>query len=452
MRLNPILAVDSYKYSHPFQLPEGTDYLYSFFEARGKGDEVVFFGLNGALHFLAQTLFASDVTYAAELARSHMGVFDEAGWWRVIDKHHGQLPVRIHALPEGTVVPRGIPMMTVESLDPQLPWLTNFVETFLVQQWYPCTVATLSRDIKKLVLKYLEETGDPAQIDFKLHDFGVRGCSSMESAAIGGAAHLTQFKGTDNVPALEYCRNHYQEKMAGFSIPAAEHMTITIWGRDGEKDAYANMLDAFPIGLVAVVSDSYDIDYATKVLWGNTLRARVQRRNGTVVVRPDSGDPAPTVLDCVRNLESGYGSSTNTKGFRELPPQIRVIQGDGINYDSIGDILKTLKSAGYSANNVAFGMGGALLQRVHRDQYAFAFKASYAEIAGKGRDIFKSPKGDPLKASKRGKLAVVNNGNGFECIPLENLSSSTNHLVPVFDTGKVLVSPTMGEIRERSKV
>jgi nicotinamide phosphoribosyltransferase len=450
--LNILQATDSYKFSHWKQLPPGTSYLHSYFEARGTGDEVVSFGLQGALPLLAQRLDLEQLWAAEVLATDHMGPgFNYDGWLRVIDKHRGYLPIRISAVPEGTVLPRGQVMMIVESLDPELPWLTNFVETYLVQQWYPSTVASLSRKIKKLILTHLDQTGSPDQIAFKLHDFGVRGASSMESAAIGGAAHLTQFQGTDNVPALIYLRDHYKAKMAGFSIPAAEHMTITIWGRDGEKDAYANMLDQYPTGLVAVVSDSYDIDYATKVLWGNTLRAAILKRDGTVVVRPDSGDPAPSVLNVVRNLEAGFGTSVNIKGYRELPPQIRVIQGDGINYDSIDDILRTLQSAGYSGNNVAFGMGGALLQRVHRDEYAFAFKASCATVAGEDRNLSKSPKGDPLKRSKAGRLALIHDGDKWLTIPLENLGMHTNRLRPVFENGNILVNDSLDEIRKRSE-
>jgi nicotinamide phosphoribosyltransferase len=450
--LNILQATDSYKFSHWKQLPPETSYLHSYFEARGSGDEVVAFGLQGALPLLARPIARAEVAAASEFAHAHMGPgFNTNGWLRVVERYGGFLPIRISAVPEGTVLPRGQVHMTVESLDPELPWLTNFVETYLVQQWYPCTVASLSRKIKKLILSHLDQTGDPSQIDFKLHDFGVRGASSMESAAIGGSAHLTQFKGTDNVPALWYLREHYSAQMAGFSIPAAEHMTITIWGRDGEKDAYANMLSQYPTGLVAVVSDSYDIDYATKVLWGNTLRAHVLKRDGTVVVRPDSGDPAPSVLRVIQNLEAGFGCSTNIKGYKELPPQIRVIQGDGINYDSIGDILGTLKSAGYSANNVAFGMGGALLQRVHRDEYAFAFKASCATVAGEDRNLSKSPKGDPLKRSKAGRLALINDGS-WHTIPLENLGMHTNHLRPVFENGKILVNDSLEDVRQRCSI
>ena len=122
-------------------------------------------------------------------------------------------------------------MMTVENTDPAVPWLTNYMETLLCQLWYPTTVATISREIKKDIARFLEETGDIAGLPFKLHDFGFRGVSSVESAGIGGAAHLVNFMGTDTMQALEVAYNHYDEPMAGFSIPSAEHSTIPSWCR-----------------------------------------------------------------------------------------------------------------------------------------------------------------------------------------------------------------------------
>ena len=176
-------------------------------------------------------------------------LFNRAGWQHILDKHDGRLPVRIRAVPEGTVVPTSNVLMTIENTDPACYWLTNYLETMLVQVWYPCTVATQSRSMKQVIADYLQRTGDMSGLPFKLHDFGFRGVSSVETAAIGGAAHLVNFTGTDNIAGVMMARNYYGAAMPGFSIPAAEHSTITSWGRDREVDAYANMLEAFPQGL-----------------------------------------------------------------------------------------------------------------------------------------------------------------------------------------------------------
>ncbi|HEY4482594.1 MAG TPA: nicotinamide phosphoribosyltransferase domain-containing protein, partial [Candidatus Paceibacterota bacterium] len=264
-RNNIILTTDSYKVSHHRQYPPGTTGVYSFFESRGGIDPTTtFFGLQYILkrYMEGAVVTADDIEEARELFAAHFGdrtLFNEQGWRYILNEHGGRLPVRVRAVPEGTTVPNHNVLMTIENTDPRVAWLTNYLETLLVQVWYPTTVCTQSRAMRATILSYLERTGTPESIDFKLHDFGYRGSTSVESAGIGGAAHLVNFKGTDTVAALVVAKRYYHEQMAGFSIPAAEHSTITSWGREHETDAFRNMLTSYPTGLVAVVSDSYDI-------------------------------------------------------------------------------------------------------------------------------------------------------------------------------------------------
>jgi nicotinamide phosphoribosyltransferase len=212
--------------------------------------------------------------------------------------------------------------MTVESTDARVPWMTSWIETALMRIWYPISVATQSWMIKKIIHRYLEETSDDpeAELPFKLHDFGSRGVSSQESAAIGGAAHLVNFTGSDTVAGIWLANQIYHHPMAGFSIPAAEHSTMTAWGREGEVDAYRNMLDRFarPGSVVAVVSDSWDLWNALENIWGGTLREAVISSGATVVIRPDSGHPATVVLRALKILEERFGVTTNSKGFKSL--------------------------------------------------------------------------------------------------------------------------------------
>ena len=230
------------------------------------------------------------------------------------------MPIRIKAVPEGKVIPVHNVMMTVENTDPNCFWLTNFLETLLLQLWYPCTVATISREVRKVILQYLSATGDPSTIDFKLHDFGFRGVSSVDSAGIGGASHLINFMGTDTVAALTFIQEYYgnQDDMFGFSIPAAEHSTITSWGQSQEVAAYQNMLEQYPEGLVALVSDSYDIYNACEKLWGEVLKNQILGRKGTLVVRPDSGEPKDVVLKVAEILGEKIGFTVNEKGYKVL--------------------------------------------------------------------------------------------------------------------------------------
>jgi nicotinamide phosphoribosyltransferase len=302
--------------------------------------------------------------------------------------------------------------------------------------------------MKRLILRFLERTGDPALIDFKLHDFGFRGVSSVESAGVGGAAHLVNFQGTDTLVGILLADRIYGAGMAGFSIPAAEHSTMTAWGRDREEAAYANMIRAFPAETVAVVSDSYDIEAACRDIWGGSLRGDVLSRRGRVVVRADSGDPATSVLRVLDILGERFGSTTNAKGYKLLPPQIAVIQGDGVDYEETERILTTLEKAGWSADNIGFGMGGGLLQKVHRDTQEFAFKCSMVTVDGVARDVFKQPAADRSKASKPGRLKLVRAGSSYRTVRVTDPGEDL--LVEVFRDGRILRRHSFDDVRARA--
>lgn len=453
---NFILKTDSYKLSHWKQYPKGTSRVFSFFESRGGAfDQVVFFGLQYLLqeHFAGQVVTEENIREAAEVARLHFGndaLFNEAGWRYILERHGGRLPLEIRAVPEGVVTFTSNALITVENTDENVPWLTNYIETLLVQTWYPCTVATQSREMKKIILRYLEETGTPGDINFKLHDFGFRGSTTFESAEIGGAAHLVNFQGTDTLAAVMLLRRHYDEPMAGFSVPATEHSTITSWGRQGEYDAFANTLEAYPDGIVSVVSDSYDIYHACRELWGSRLKAKVLERNGVLVVRPDSGDPIKVVVAVLDILGDAFGYVRNKKGFKVLNPKVRVIQGDGITYASLGGVLEVMKDNRWSADNIVFGSGGGLLQKVDRDTQKFAFKCSATERDGEWHDVMKDPVTDPGKRSKAGRLAMIMQDHGYKTV--RYTGKEENLLVPVFRNGEVLVRHTFADIRKRAEI
>lgn len=453
---NIILKTDSYKVSHWRQYPKGASAVFSFLESRGgQFPEALFFGLQYILkrHFVGQVVTADDIKEAKEIFSGHFGdptLFNEDGWRYILDKYEGRLPVTIKAVPEGTMVPVSNIMMGVVNSEPaRLPWLTNYLETLLCQIWYPITVATQDRAMRELILRSLEETGDPSQIDFKLQDFGYRGSTSDESAAIGGAAHLVNFKGTDTLAAIKMLRDYYNEPMAGFSIPAAEHSTITSWGRNHEVDAFDNMLTQFPTGLVAVVSDSYNIFEACDKLWGQDLREKVLNRDGVLIVRPDSGYPPEIVTKVLEILGDRFGYTYNTKGYKLLNPKVRVIQGDGITHPMLGTILETIKENKWSSDNLGYGSGGGLLQKVDRDTMKFAFKASAIRIGGIWDDVFKDPITDPGKTSKAGRLKLVRRGDTFATVRLED-TNEPDELVTVFENGELLVDQDFADIRKRA--
>lgn len=259
MKTSIILNTDSYKASMHLQYAPKTQTIFSYIESRGgRYDETVLFGVQAFIkEYMLDPITKADIDLAEEIWTAHGEPFNRAGWDYILEKHNGFLPVRIKAAPEGSVIPTRNVLVTIENTDPECFWLTTYIETALLRAvWYPTTVATNSREIKKIIARYLDQTGDLEGLGFKLHDFGARGASSAESAMIGGMAHLVNFVGTDTIGAVVGVRKYYNEAIAGFSIPAAEHSTITSWGRENEVEAFRNMLTQFakPGALVAVVS------------------------------------------------------------------------------------------------------------------------------------------------------------------------------------------------------
>jgi nicotinamide phosphoribosyltransferase len=459
--INRIIDTDSYKASHWLQYPPKTTLVHSYLESRGTDrdwEKTVFFGLQYILkRYFLEKFTLEMVEEANDTITAHGLPFNYEGWKNVIKKHNGKMPFRVRAVPEGSVVPLKNALMTVENTDPEFYWLTSWFETQLMRIWYPVTVATQSYYIKQNFYKVLQETADDpdAEIDFKVHDFGARGVSSKETAAIGGAAHLVNFLGTDTLASLILHRDFYHAEMAGFSIPAAEHSTMTAWGRENEILAYRNMLQNFakPGAILAVVSDSWNIYEACEKIWGEQLRQEVIDSEATVVIRPDSGDPEEVVSRITHILAEKFGTTTNTKGYRVLK-NVRVIQGDGVNEQSIGEILLRLKNEGFSASNIAFGIGGSLLQKVNRDTLKFAYKTSAIVVNGELRDVYKQPITDAGKNSKKGRLDLVRDEAGnYQTVRLpdvETRKAKDSQLRTVYENGELLVDDNLEEIRVRA--
>lgn len=468
------MLTDSYKSSHWKQYPPGTNYVYSYLESRGgKFDETVFFGLQYFLkEYLQGVVVTEELVREAEVfVNQHIGpgVFNTEGWMKIVE-NGGKLPLKIQALPEGIVVPTKTPLITVENTDPEFFWLVNYMETLLLQVWYPITVATISRECKKLLSKNLKETSNHPTLDsfnsslnFKLHDFGFRGVSSVESAALGGAAHLVNFMGSDTIPGIQMLREYYHADMPGFSLSASEHSTVTSWGRENEGLAFENMLKQYPEGLVACVSDSYDIKEAVEVLWPR-LKDQIMTRNGTLVIRPDSGHINMTLQVVLSSLWKHFGGTVTDDGYKVLDSHVRVIQGDGMNYESLNETLRYIRDIGFSTENVAFGMGGALLQKCDRDTQKFAFKCSAIQVGDEWRDVYKAPseldengnKKASFKKSKTGRFSVERTERGIETVQLPLNTgyyfSSTGLLNTVFENGNIVKEHTLEEIRRRANI
>jgi nicotinamide phosphoribosyltransferase len=451
---NIVLNSDSYKYSQWPQYPEGTEYVYSYIESRGgKYDKLVFFGLQAFIReYLTTPVTAKMVLQARDIMQVHGEPFNYEGWMYIVNIHGGVLPVEIKSVDEGSVMYLKNILVSIVNTDPKCFWLTSFLETALLRAiWYPTTVASNSYHSKEIILRALERTGDPSLIDFKLHDFGARGVSSLESAGLGGMAHLINFMGTDTVSGIMAAMEYYDASVCGFSIPAMEHSTVTSWGRENEVASYRNMLKLYgkPGALLACVSDSYDIFEACKK-WGTELKQEVIDSGAVVIIRPDSGDPTSVVNQCLKILDKYFGHTVNAKGFRVLN-NVRVIQGDGIDHVSINSILTVMEMNGYSADNVAFGQGGALLQQINRDTLEFAMKCSAAMIKGKWVDVYKDPITSSMKKSKRGRLMLVEEDGKFVTKPLEYGQHIHDLLKTRYVDGRICNITNFDQVRARAK-
>lgn len=480
---NLVLMGDAYKYSHHKFYPEGMDSMYSYLESRGgKFESTVFYGLQ---IFLKEYLEDVAITkHDVDEAYHYLGtkhgvfgredVFDRDKFDYIVEEHGGKLPVKIKAVKEGTVVPTKNVLMTIESTDPKCAWLTNFLETILLQVWYPITVATLSREVRKIVTKAFDDMTDYDEetknflIDFVLNDFGFRGVSSVQSARNGGSAHLINFRGSDTTYASWGICNFYNtDTIYGLSVPATEHSIMTLYGKEGEAEMMERVLDKYPTGIVACVSDTYDIFHACAHIWGDKLKDKILSRpsepGNQLVIRPDSGPVIPTLVKVFEILFDKFGYTENSKGFKVLPPQVRVIQGDGINLESIKEIYKMCGEHKISPENFVLGMGGKLLQAgIDRDTQNFATKASNAVINGKEVDVVKSPTvldaegnlKESFKKSKQGRLKLVKTQDGYKTLTSlqEGFEEAEDCLHLVFEDGSLRNECTFEDVRNRAAV
>ncbi len=455
---NFLLMGDSYKFSHYLQFPKGTRATQYYIESRGgKYAQTLFFGLQYFIkRYLLTPITQAHINEAEAMMLAHGLPFNRTGFEIILNEYQGYMPVTIKAVPEGTMIPILCPLLTVENTDDRLFWLPGFIETALLRAiWYPTTVATVSNNIKSIINNFLLETADDnSGLAFKLHDFGSRGVSCAEAAAIGGLAHLVNFKGTDTVSSLKCAKEYYgADDMPAFSIPAAEHSTIIAWLKDNEKACIENLLDLFckPNQLVSILIDTYDTYNCINHIIGSQLKDKIINSGGTLVVRPDSGDPIEVNAKIIEMLGVAFGTTTNSKGYKLLN-HVRIIQGDQVNENSIMQILNVFKQNKWSADNIAFGMGAALLQQVNRDTQKFAMKCNAIKVNNEWVGVNKSPITDLSKSSKKGYgiQSFCNDANEVSTIFNERGDLVKQSLFRViYQNGVLLIDDSLEIIRKR---
>lgn len=458
---NICLLTDSYKVTHHYFYPEGTEKIYSYLESRvgAEFNKTVFYGLQYIIkkYLQGQIVTEEKIDEADRLMAAHLGegIFNRAGWEYILDEHDGRLPIEIKAVAEGTPVDVSNVLMTVENTDKKSYWLPNYLESLLLQVWYPSTVATLSAEVRKLSNFYLEVTGScKDNLDFMLHDFGYRGSSSTESSMLSGSAHLLSFSGTDTIPALTIPENYYNDSnVYGFSVQATEHSVMTSLGPEGEMSQILNVIDKAKDGVLSMVIDSYNYrNFLTEAgrsgsELNDVILGFLDVEGNKVVFRPDSGEPVSTTIDCLNLLSDGFGCHLTDKGYKVFDMNIGLLWGDGLNYQKIRDILFAMKSNQWAAENIIFGMGGGLHTAVNRDTQRNAFKCSAQLRNGQWHDIFKNPL-DSSKKSKTGRFKLIRDNNSFKTVSID--TEGEDYLQTVFKDGELLVDEKFSDIKARA--
>jgi nicotinamide phosphoribosyltransferase len=453
---NIIINTDNYKHCHYALYPPGTEYISSYIESRGGDFPVTMFvGLQAFIRdYLMRPITLEDIDQAEYLAREQGMHFNRENWMGILNDYDGYLPVEIEAVAEGTVLPSRNVLVQLINTDPKYYWVTSFFETALLRAvWYPTTIGTISWLAKQVIKQALAQTSDhPEMLRHCLHDYGARGVSSQQSAALGGMAHLVNFNQSDTTPGILAAKKFYNAVKPSNSGPNSEHAGFTAWGRDNEAAAMRNMLETYrDNGVVLLLTDTYDHENAVKNILGGELKEMIQNFPGLVGARPDSGDPVQVTADTTEWLMDSFGYEVNSKGYKVLPPYIRVVQGDGITLSSLRDIYVELERRGLAADNALFGMGGGLLQHCNRDTMNFGQKANAAKINGEWVDIAKSPTGAGFKSSKAGRLALRMVDGEYQTVPRDSIPAEENLLVPVFRNGKLLKKWDFTELIERSE-
>src|SRR6201991_53574 len=486
MTTSPILLKDGYKVGHKFQYPQGTTLVYSNLTPRksrsAELNEIVFFGLQ---YFLKEYLirqFNEDFFKRpkAEVVKEYTRRMDNYLGKDSITYQHiaelydlGYLPLEIKALAEGSLVPMRVPIFTIKNTLPDFFWLTNMLETVLsAVLWKPSTSATTAFEYLRVFTRYAKETvgDDLSFIPWQGHDFSFRGMSGIEDAVMSGAGHLLSFSGTDTIPAIDFLERYYnadcEKELIGGSVPATEHSVMCMGTQDGEIKTFERLIcDVYPSGIVSIVSDTWDFwQVITEFL--PALKERILARNGKVVIRPDSGDPvkiiigdedapvgSPAYKGAIECMWETFGGTITPKGFKLLDGHIGLIYGDSITTERQLAILEGLKKKGFASYNVVLGIGSYTYEYVNRDSFGFAMKATYGEVDGVGRDIFKDPKTDDgTKKSAKGLMQVYRDPATGKLALKDQCTweeEGQGELKTVFKDGKLLVDWTLGEIRER---
>lgn len=489
MKLNPLHAVDFYKTNRIKFHEEGTELLYENFTPRstkylpkvdGLDDKIVLFGLQYMMKYFLIDLWNKEFFQKpkSEVIRKYKRRMDTSLGEGIVDTKHiedlhdlGYLPLLIKAIPEGNCVKAGIPFFTIRETKNGYFWLANYIEDAVSNLvWPSATSATIARRYKQISLKHAKKTCDDISfVNYSLHDFQLRGNRGMQDSCMSGAGHLLSLTGSDNTPAIDFLEDYYnadcEKEYIGGGVIANEHACVCAGKKENEFKNYKKWTTVtFPKGVISLVSDTWNLwKVITEYL--PLLKEDIMNRDGKVVIRPDSspktpleiicGDPdepegSPQNKGCVQLLWEIFGGTVNSKGYKELHPNIGLLYGEAISMTLLDKIFIRLEEQGFAANTCFFGIGsGAYLLNVTRDTLSWACKATAGAVNGEFREMFKDPITDSgMKKSAKGLLRVDKVDGEYilkdQCTWEEE---SGGELIPVFRDGKLLVDYSLSQIR-----
>ncbi|QIH35057.1 nicotinate phosphoribosyltransferase [Sphingobacterium sp. DR205] len=487
MSKNPILWTDGYKLCHKDQYPAHTAWVYETWTPRMSRipgvSHVVFFGLQGALaeisnsfdeYFFAQPEDAVVAQYEEAIrevfAMTNRNFADTHQSQHIRDLHRlGYLPIKVKALKEGSLVPIGVPMFTIENTHPDFFWLPGYLETQLSAYiWSPMTAATIADQCKRLLMGFAEKTGDVNKVFTQAGDFSMRGMGSPETAYRTAGGHLLSFGVSATLSVREYLKTYYGATGdVMMYTPSTEHSVMCSYG-EHEVEAFRHLItEVYPSGNISIVSDTYDLWHVVDHVLPQ-LKDLIMGREGKVIIRPDSGDPVKIICGdpladhetvqkgIVERLFELFGGTVNAKGFKELDPHIGVVYGDSITVERAAMICEGLMAKGFASTNTALGIGSYTYQYVTRDTFGFALKGTAEIVDGQFKAIQKRPATDTgnFKKSQKGIVAVVFENNDFRLIDdlnpttVEQLNDS-NLLKECFLDGAFVSPVSFKEIRNR---
>jgi nicotinamide phosphoribosyltransferase len=487
--MNPLFLTDGYKTGHHQQYPKGTTLVYSNFTPRSNKyapagcAHVVSFGqqmVMQQIHEAFEKEFFSKPKdeVCGEMKRElsmYLGTDYDVSHFEFLHDL-GYLPIEVKALPEGSLVPMKVPVLTIYNTHPDFYWITNYLETIISNLlWKPMTSATIAHEYRKVLTKWQEKTDAERGwfIDWQGHDFSMRGMDSVDAVISSGLGHLTSFSGTDSLPAIYGARKHYgATEFVGGSVNATEHSVMCAGGKEDEVETFRRLLETYPTGILSVVSDTWDLwKVCTEHLV--TLKEEILARDGKLVIRPDSGDPVdilcgkfndkgepvskyrniPIDKGVIELLWDVFGGTVNEQGYKVLDPHIGAIYGDSITIARADEICARLEAKGFASTNVVLGIGSFTYQYNTRDTFGFAMKATYVEVNDEGREIFKDPiTDDGTKKSATGLLHVTKANNEYMLVDKVSWAEEAGgELQSIYYDGEFENQTTLTEIKNRLK-